>query len=85
MRFDNNKTLKVGDKVKFKRQDENLKSLYEKYELSPFSNSWLDKYNESIIIKELEVYTTETGEIVRRFCLNTIDNINVFDFEIRRI
>lgn len=87
MKFNNNKELKVGDRIVFVKDGKNLDLLYEKYSYSKYPSNCPNKYNGSKIVEILS-NSYRKGDVIKRFRIKPPSNgelITVFDFEIRRI
>ena len=85
MRFNNNKELKVGDKVKVKKPDRNMLDMYEKYNFQKIPDSFLERYKIATIVKELNPIIDCLEKPIKQFKIESMGlNDTVYEFEIER-
>ena len=85
MRFNNNKELKVGDKVKVKKPDRNMLDMYEKYNFQKIPDSFLERYKIATIVKELNPIINYLEKPIKQFKIESMGlSDTVYEFEIER-
>ena len=83
MRFNNNKELKVGDKVKVKKPDRNMLDMYEKYNFQKIPDSFLERYKIATIVKELNPAINYLEKPIKQFKIESMGlSDTVYEFEI---